>query len=196
MIIFAFLKKTDLIQVHDKEFELFISAQTIQQRVSEMARQLAEDLGDVKPLFVGILNGSFMFAADFLKYYPLPCELSFIKLASYKGTQSTGQVKEVIGLDQNPDKRVIVILEDIVDTGNTLEEIHRIFSNNHPQRLIIATLFFKPTAFRKNLPIEYAGFEIPNKFILGYGLDYDGLGRNLPDVYQLKDLSSTDKSAK
>lgn len=176
-----------MIQVHDKQFVPFLSAKTIQRRVSEMATQLAKNLGDVRPLFVGILNGSFMFAADFLKYYPLPCEISFIKLASYHGTESSGTVREVIGLDQNPAGRTVVILEDIVDTGNTLEEIYRIFQHNTPQRLIVASLFFKPEAYKKSFPIDYAGFQIPNKFILGYGLDYDGLGRNLPDVYQLNE---------
>lgn len=151
-----------------------------------MALQLSETLGDVRPLFVGILNGSFMFAADFLKYYPLPCELSFIKLTSYRGIQSSGTVRELIGLDQDPAGRIVVILEDIVDTGNTLEEIYRIFQHDAPKRLLVVSLFFKPQAYKKNFPIDYAGFEISNKFILGYGLDYDGLGRNLPDVYQLK----------
>jgi adenylate kinase len=173
-------------RVHDKTFQPYISADLLQERVRELAQKVAADLGDIRPIFVGILNGSFMFVSDFLKHYPYACELSFIKLSSYSGMESTDNVRSLIGMDENPEGRTVIILEDIVDTGNTLAEIYRIFEEKKVADLKIATLFYKPESFTKNLKIDYVGFEIPNKFILGYGLDYDGLGRNLPEIYQLK----------
>lgn len=173
-------------RIHDKIFQPYISADLLQKRVGELAQKVAADLGDIRPIFVGILNGSFMFVSDFLKQYPYACELSFIKLSSYSGIESTEHVRSLIGMDENPEGRTVIILEDIVDTGNTLETIYHIFEEKKVADLKIATLFYKPESFKKNLKIDYVGFEIPNKFILGYGLDYDGLGRNLPEIYQLK----------
>lgn len=174
-----------MIKLHDKYFKKFISEAQIQEAVDRMASEMATDLKDEQPIFIGILNGVFMFFADFMKAYPFPCEMSFIKLASYHGTSSTGDIKELIGLTQNIEGRTVVVLEDIIDTGNTLEELHKIFKAKKVKQLKIGTLFFKPEAYKKQYKIDYIGMEIPNKFIVGYGLDYDELGRNLPEVYQL-----------
>ena len=127
-----------------------------------------------------------MVMANFVKHYAQPCEVNFVKLASYEGTSSTGEIKQLIGLSQSLEGRSVVIIEDIVDTGNTVEELKNIFEAQKVKQLKIATLFFKPEAYTKNIHLDYIGFEIPNKFIVGYGLDYDGLGRNLPEIYQLQ----------
>ncbi|SFU31471.1 hypoxanthine phosphoribosyltransferase/adenylate kinase [Pustulibacterium marinum] len=174
-----------MIQLHDKKFKPFISAETLDQAVEKMANEIAKDLGGEIPVFVAILNGSFMFAADFVKKYPTNCEITFLKLASYEGTGSTGKVKQLVGLSTALKGRSVVVLEDIVDTGNTIEELQKLFENEGVKELKIATLFFKPEAYKKEIKIDYIGMEIPNKFIVGYGLDYDELGRNLPEVYQL-----------
>lgn len=151
-----------------------------------MVEEIASDLGDEMPVFVGILNGSFMFVSDFVKLYPKPCEVTFIKLASYEGVKSTEDIQRLIGLTQDLTGRTVVILEDIIDSGNTLEEVHRIFRNENVKQLVIATLFHKPEAYKKDYKLHYVGMEIPNTFIVGYGLDYRGLGRDIPAVYQLK----------
>ena len=175
-----------MIKLHDLYFKPFISEQEITIAVQNMVNSISEDLGDEMPVFVGILNGSFMFVSDFVKKYPKPCEVTFIKLASYEGVKSTEDIQRLIGLTQDLSGRTVVILEDIIDSGKTLEEVHRIFKNENVKELIIATLFYKPEAYDKDFKLHYVGIEIPNKFIVGYGLDYDGLGRDLPDVYQLK----------
>ena len=151
-----------------------------------MANEIAYDLKDEIPVFIGVLNGSFMFVSDFVKKYPKPCEVTFIKLASYEGLKSTEDIQRLIGLTQDLTGRTVVILEDIIDSGNTLAEVHRIFKNEKVKELKIATLFYKPEAYKKDFKIQYVGFEIPEKFIVGFGLDYNGLGRDLPSVYQLK----------
>ena len=174
------------IKLHDKEFRPFISAKEIDFAVTNMAEQLAKDLKDEVPVFVGILNGSFMLVSDFVKKYPKPCEVTFIKLASYEGVKSTEDIQRLIGLTQDLTGRTVVILEDIIDSGNTLEEVHRIFRNENVKELKIATLFYKPEAYKKDYKLHYVGMKIPNKFIVGYGLDFDGLGRDLPEIYQLK----------
>ena len=174
-----------VIKLHDKYFKPFISADIIDEAVHKMAALVKRDCNGETPIFIGILNGSFMFAADFIRAYDGNCEVSFVKLASYKGTNSTGEIKELVGINENLEGRIIIILEDIIDTGNTLEEIFNIFRNKKLKQLKIATLFFKPDVFRKGLPIDYIGIPIPDKFIVGYGLDYNGLGRNLADIYQL-----------
>ena len=175
-----------MIQLHDKEFVPFISAEEIDFAVRQMAAQVEDDFGDDTPVFIGILNGAFMVVSDFMKYYKSPCELSFIKMASYEGTSSTGELKQLIGLNQDLTGRTVVIIEDIVDTGHTIEELKAMFKKQNVAHFKIATLFFKPEAYKKDIKIDYIGIRIPNKFIVGYGLDYDGLGRNLPEVYQLK----------
>jgi len=174
-----------IIKLHDKYFKPFIKADMIDESIHKMAALVEKDCEGETPVFIGILNGSFMFVADFVRAYNGNCEVSFVKLASYEGTGSTGKVKELVGINENLEGRTIVILEDIIDTGNTLEEIFNIFRNKKVKQLKIATLFFKPDVFRKGLPIDYIGIPIPDKFIVGYGLDYNGLGRNLADIYQL-----------
>ncbi|WP_299364713.1 adenylate kinase [Winogradskyella sp.] len=175
-----------VIKLHDLYFKPFISEHDIDEAVKHMVDAIATDLGDEMPVFVGILNGSFMFVSDFVKKYPKPCEVTFIKLASYEGVKSSEDIQRLIGLTQDLTGRTVVILEDIIDSGNTLEEVHRIFKNENVKQLLIATLFYKPEAYDKDFKLHYIGKEIPNKFIVGYGLDYKGLGRDLPDVYQLK----------
>ena len=175
-----------MIKLHDLYFKPFISEQEIDTAVQNMVDGIAADLGDEVPVFIGILNGSFMLVSDFVKKYPKPCEVTFIKLASYEGVKSTEDIHRLIGLTQDLTGRTVVILEDIIDSGNTLEDVHRIFKDEGVKELIIATLFYKPEAYKKDFKLHHVGIEIPDKFIVGYGLDYDGLGRDLPGVYQLK----------
>ena len=175
-----------MIQLHDKQFVPFISAEEINFAIAAIASQVEADFGDETPVFVGVLNGSFMVVSDFLKHYNKPCEVSFIKLASYEGTASTNEVKQLIGINQDLTGRSVIVIEDIVDTGNTVAELKDLFKKQNVKHLKIATLFFKPEAYKKDLKLDYIGIRIPNKFIVGFGLDYDGLGRNLPEVYQLK----------
>src|SRR5690606_18067889 len=176
-----------VIKLHNKEFKPFISAKEIDAATQKMVDKISKEIGDIVPVFVGILNGSFMFVSDFVKKYPKHCEVTFIKLASYEGVKSTEDIQRLIGLTQNLKGRTVIVLEDIIDTGNTLAEVHRIFKNENVKSLKIATLFYKPEAYKKDFKIHYIGIKIPNKFIVGYGLDYDGLGRNLPEVYQIKE---------
>lgn len=178
----------EVIKLHDKRFKPFIKKEDIAKYVKSIANELASDLGkDEIPIFIAILNGSFMFAADFLREYPHDCHISFVKLASYEGVNSSGKIRQLVGINEDLEGKTIVILEDIIDTGNTLTEIYEIFRQRKIKKLVIATLFFKPDVFRKELHIDYIGKSIEDKFIVGYGLDYDGLGRNLPDVYQFSD---------
>ena len=174
-----------MIQLHDKHFIPFISEEEINFAIQKMAKQMDDDFFDETPVFIGVLNGSFMVMSDLLKNYRGMCEVSFVKMASYEGTKSTNEVKELIGLNQNLEGRTVVIVEDIVDTGNTIEELKAILKNQKVKHLKIATLFFKPDAFKKDIKLDYVGIRIPDKFIVGFGLDYDGLGRNLRDIYQL-----------
>ncbi len=176
-----------MIKLHDKYFKPFISGKEIDDAIQRLATEIAKDIGDEIPVFVGILNGSFMVVSDFVKKYPKPCEVTFIKLASYEGVKSTEDIQRLIGLTQDLTGRTVVILEDIIDTGNTLHEVHRIFKNEAVKSLKIATLFYKPEAYKKDFKLHYVGIEIPNKFIVGYGLDYNGLGRNLTDIYKIKE---------
>ena len=175
----------ELIKLHDKTFEPYVSAKELNQITERMASEVYQDLQESRPIFIAILNGSFMFAADFLRHYKGECEISFVKMASYKGTQSTGKIHQLIGLSTPVEGRDVVILEDIIDTGNTLEEIYRIFEDKKVNSFRVATLFFKPDAYKKDLKIDYVGKPIPNRFIVGYGLDFDEIARNLPQVYQL-----------
>ncbi|MFH4967034.1 adenylate kinase [Gaetbulibacter sp. M240] len=176
-----------MIKLHDKYFKPFISAKEIDAILDKMVADISKDIGDEIPVFVGILNGSFMVVSDLVKKYPKPCEVTFIKLASYEGVKSTEDIQRLIGLTQDLTGRTVVILEDIIDTGNTLNEVHRIFKNENVKTLKIATLFHKPEAYNKDFKLHYVGKEIPNKFIVGYGLDYNGLGRDIPEVYQIKE---------
>jgi adenylate kinase len=174
------------IKLHDLHFKPFISENELSKIVSSLVKEVRVDLTTNEvPLFIGILNGSFLFAADFIRKYPNNCEVSFVKLSSYQGTESSEIVNELIGINEDLTGRTVIILEDIIDTGATLHKIYDTFKNKNVKQLKIATLFFKPDVYRKELPIHYIGKSIEDKFIVGYGLDYNGLGRNLPAVYQL-----------
>lgn len=173
------------IKVHDKTFDIYLPEAQIQEKVKALADQINKDYEGKKPLFIPILNGSFMFASDLFKYITIDAEISFIKLASYKGMKSTGNIITAIGLDQDLYGREIIILEDIVDTGKTLTEFLPQLKHQQPASLKIAALLHKPDALKYPLTIDYIGFTIPNKFVVGYGLDYDGLGRNLKEIYQV-----------
>lgn len=175
----------DLITVHDKQFKPYISADKISEEVTRVASEINKDYSGKRPLFIAILNGSFMFAADLFKQINIEAEICFIKLASYKGIKSTGQVITAIGLDVDLVGREIIVVEDIVDTGKTLSKFLPQIHNHNPASLKIAALLHKPEAMVHPINIDYLGFSVPNKFLLGYGLDYDGLGRNIKEIYQL-----------
>ncbi len=179
--------RQEIIQVHDKHFKLFIPEAKIQKEVTRISKEMNRDLADKDPIFLGILNGAFMFASDLYKQLNFPCQITFLKLASYSGTESTGAVKQLIGINRDLKDRVVVVLEDIVDTGVTLETIIRQLSGFQPREIRVATLLYKPEATIKAVKLDYVGMEIPNDFILGYGLDYDGYGRNFKEIYQLED---------
>jgi hypoxanthine phosphoribosyltransferase len=174
-----------MITVKDKTFELFIEEQEIAGRVAEMGAQISRDYEGKNPLFIPVLNGAFMFAADLLKNVSVDCEITFVKVASYEATETKGQVEEILGLEKDLKDRHIVVIEDIVDTGITMTEILRNIKVFKPASVEVATMFFKPGALRRELSLKYVGKEIENRFIVGYGLDYDGYGRNLRNVYQL-----------
>lgn len=171
-----------LVTLKDKQFKPYISSDKIEAAVKKVAAQINADLKNEMPLFVAVLNGSFMFAADLMKNMEMPCEISFVKMASYHGTQSTGVVNELIGLNQDISGRTVVIVEDIVDTGNTIEKLVGILKQKNVKDLRIATALLKPSVYKKDIKINYVGLEIPNDFVIGYGLDYDGLGRNFKDI--------------
>ncbi len=174
-------------KVHDKYFVPFLSEEELAQEVNNLADQLNVDYKDKRPLFISILNGSFIFSSDLFKKLTIEAEICFIKLASYKGTKSSGQVITAIGLDIDIKGRHIVILEDIIDTGKTMNQFLPQIYNQQPASVKIAVLLHKPDATVFQINIDYTCFKIPNKFVLGYGLDYDGLGRNIASLYQLKE---------
>lgn len=174
-----------LIKVHDKSFDVYLSSETIQQRVKELADQINTDYAGKRPLFIAILNGSFMFAADLFKNLTIEAEICFIKLASYKGMKSSGNVVTSIGLEDDLFGKEVIIVEDIVDTGKTLHNFLPKLGHQQPKSLRIATLLHKSDATVYPLHPDYVGFVIPDKFVVGYGLDYDGLGRNLKEIYQV-----------
>ena len=173
------------IKVHDKTFDIYLSEAAIHERIKTIAESLNKDYKGRKPLFIAILNGSFMFAADLFKYLTLEAEICFIKLASYKGMKSSGSVVTAIGLDAELFGKDVVIIEDIVDTGKTLYDFLPKLKHQQPASLKVVTLLHKPEATKFPLTLDYVGFSIPDKFVVGYGLDYDGLGRNLKEIYQL-----------
>jgi len=174
------------IQVLDKTFVPYISASEIDERIRNVAARLMEDYVEEVPVFLVVLNGAFMFASDLMKYYTAAAEISFVKMASYEGTDSSGEVTQLLGLDLDITDRHVVLVEDIVDTGNTIVALHNLINRFKIKSLRVATLFFKPEAYRKDIEIDYVGFEIEHKFIVGYGLDYNKQGRNLSEVYQIK----------
>lgn len=173
------------ITVHDKVFSSYITSREIEEQVARVAAEINRDYHGKRPLFIAILNGAFIFAADLFKYITLDAEICFIKLASYKGVKSTGKVITAIGLDVDLYNREVIIVEDIVDTGKTLAQFLPQLEHHHPASLKIASLLHKPAAMIHPIKIDYLGFTIPDKFVIGYGLDYDGLGRNIKEIYQL-----------
>lgn len=174
-----------VIKVHDKSFETYLSEEIILKRIKEMAANINVDYAGKRPLFIAILNGSFMFASDLFKHLNIEAELCFIKLASYKGMKSSGNVVTSIGLEDDLFNKDVIIVEDIVDTGKTLHNFLPKLVHQQPKSMKIVTLLHKSEATEYPLELDYVGFNIPNKFVVGYGLDYDGLGRNLKEIYQL-----------
>lgn len=173
------------IRIHDKEFRISIPREEIEKEVARVAKDINRDYKNKRPLLLGVLNGCFMFAADLMKHLEIECEISFVKFSSYQGTDTTGVIKEVIGLSESIEGRDIIIVEDIVDTGLTMHKMLETLSAQKPASLSIASLFVKPVRLKVPIDIKYKAFTIPDRFILGYGLDYDGLGRNLPDIYDV-----------
>ncbi|UJH89771.1 hypoxanthine phosphoribosyltransferase [Antarcticibacterium sp. 1MA-6-2] len=176
-----------MIQLHDLEFTPFISEEEILHSISKISEEINREYEGKILVFLGILNGAFLVASEIIKRFPADCEVNFVKLGSYEGTSTTGNVSTLLGLTQNLKGREVVIIEDIVDTGNTLAAIDKILMDMEVSGYKIATLFLKPHAYKKSYPIDFVGMEIPNDFIVGYGLDYNGLGRNLTQVYKLKE---------
>ncbi len=172
-------------QIHDQNFEIYISEEKINKRVSEIAKQVNEDYINKKPLFLSILNGAFIFTADLFREITIPAEVSFIKLKSYRKMESSGKIKELLGLEHNIFNRNIIIIEDVVDSGKTLNHVLEEFKDLGAKSIEILTLLYKPEAVKKTVPLKYIGFEIPDKFVVGYGLDYDEYGRNLKGIYKL-----------
>ena len=178
------MKKTVIIQ--NREFGIFIKAAEISEMVNRLARNLKNDLKGKDVVFVGILNGAFIFAADLIRKINIDCNVSFIKTASYKGTQTTGHVETLIGLGQEVKGKTVVIIEDIIDTGLTLETVNKEIERHHPAEILVVALLYKCEACIKEVRIDYLGREIPNDFVIGYGLDYNGYGRNLKDIYKIR----------
>jgi hypoxanthine phosphoribosyltransferase len=175
----------DTIKVLDKEFKLLLSEKQIRENVKKVAGKINKDLAGKNPLFLAVLNGAFMFASDLMKEITIPCEISFVKLASYQGMQSGGKIREVFGLSERIDGRTVVIVEDIVDSGRTMQQLLSSLSTRNPAEIRIATFLHKPDALQCELTLDYVAFEVPNDFVVGYGLDYDGYGRNYSAVYTL-----------
>ena len=174
-----------IVKIKDKTFETSISEADIKTRIKEVAARINKDMADKNPLFLGVLNGAFIFAADLMREVTIPCEISFVKLASYQGITSTGKVHEVLGINEDLTGRHIIVVEDIVDTGRTMKQMIESLGTRNPASVSICSLFVKPDKLEEPLDIEYAAFSIPNDFIVGYGLDYDQAGRGLKEIYSL-----------
>ncbi|MCF6240059.1 MAG: hypoxanthine phosphoribosyltransferase [Bacteroidales bacterium] len=175
------------VKILDKEFDIFIHHDQIQEAIEKVAKRLNNDLAGKDVIFLGILNGAFMFASDLYKNISFPSQISFLKLASYVGTSSSGKVKRLIGINEDIQNKTVVVIEDIIDTGFTMENIIKQLKGYEPAEIKIATFLFKPDAYQTGKPIDYIGMEIPNDFIVGYGLDYNGYGRNLKHIYKIVD---------
>ena len=176
----------NIVQLKDKKFKISISSDKIQGRIEELSKKVEEDMRDKNPLFIVILNGAFLFASDLIKKIKINCEVTFVRVASYDGTESTGKIRNLLGLHENVKDRNVVIIEDIVDRGETMQFLLEEIRKFHPAEVKVATLLFKPQALKYSIDLHYVGFEVPNDFLVGYGLDYDGLGRNLNDIYVLE----------
>lgn len=174
------------IQIHDKTFVPYITFEELEHAIKMMANTIHQEYKNETPIFVGVLNGVVMFMSDFLKQYKGNCEISFLQMQSYDGMHSTGKVKTLMDIPMDLTNRHVIIMEDIVDTGNTLEALYDLINKKPVKSVKIATLLYKPDAYKKDLDINFIGMSIPDKFVVGYGLDYDSLGRNLPDIYQIK----------
>ena len=177
--------KQQLVKTHDLTFQPFISAEAVAERVMELGAILSQQFVGKNPLMIAVLNGSFVFAADLMRACEMDCEISFVKLSSYEGTGSSGKVTNVIGLDEDIKGRDVIVVEDIIDSGQTMTYFLETLSKLGPSSVSVVTLLLKPEVFCDRFPVDLIGFEIPNKFVIGYGLDYNGLGRNLKDIYQL-----------
>jgi hypoxanthine phosphoribosyltransferase len=175
-----------MIQVKDKTFTLFLDEKTIQKRIAEISLEISRDFENKNPVIIGVLNGSFMFLSDLAKKISVPAEITFIKFSSYSGEKSTGTVKNLIGLEAELKGRSVIVVEDIVDTGLTMLHLMNQLQEQKPASITLVTLLYKPEALKYKINLDYIGFEIPNRFVVGYGLDYDGFGRNIPEIYQLK----------
>ncbi|GAB4107589.1 hypoxanthine phosphoribosyltransferase [Echinicola sediminis] len=175
-----------MLKIKDKEFKRYLSEETLHNRVKELGKQIAEDYKGKSPVVLGVLNGAFMFLSDLMKEIEEPLQVSFVKIASYSGTSSTGRVKEVVGLAESLKGRHVLIVEDIVDTGLSMAHLMGMVKAQEPMSVSVASLLVKPEALQETITVAYTGFEIPDKFVVGYGLDYDGFGRNLKEIYQLK----------
>ena len=177
----------ETVKIKDRSFAVSIPEETIKERVAALGAQISADLAGEQPLFLAVLNGSFVFAADLLRAVSVPCEISFVRMASYQGTSSPGKVRQLIGLNESIEGRTVVIVEDIIDSGLTMKELLLMLENYNPKRVLISALLVKPGNLKVDLDIPYCCFEIPNDFIVGYGLDYDGEGRNLRHIYTVED---------
>jgi hypoxanthine phosphoribosyltransferase len=176
----------EVITIKDKQFDLFIEEEVIEQGIKRVAERMNVELAGKNPIFLAVLNGAFMFAGELMKEVSIPSEITFVRLASYQGTTTTNRVQEVLGLNESIRGRNVVIVEDIVDSGNTMVSLLQHLAKHEPEEVKIATLLFKPAALKQKLHLDYVALEIPNDFIVGYGLDYDGYGRNLKDIYKVK----------
>ncbi len=176
-----------MIQINDKSFDVFIQESEIAAKILEISSSINAEYKDKELVFIAILNGAFMFASDLMKNITIPCEISFVKVSSYEGMSTSGRVDELIGLNTNIENKHVIILEDIVDTGITIDKIRTLLTIENPASLKVCTLLYKPSAFAGKHAPELVGFSIPNKFVVGYGLDYDEKGRNLKEIYQIKE---------
>lgn len=187
LLLCSIFLRMNTIALHDKHFELEFSESEILKAVENIAEKINTDYSGKDPLFVAVLNGSFMFASDLMKLISVPCAITFTKMASYEGTASSGKVNELIGLNTDLKGRNVIIVEDIVDTGNTLQKLHQLMFDKGAKSVTVASLLYKPDAYKYELPVDYVGISIGNDFIVGYGLDYRELGRNLKDIYKVVD---------
>lgn len=176
---------SQIITIKDRKFESFIDFKQIEESIKKIALDINKELHDKEPIFIAVLNGSFMFVGELMKEINIPCEITFVRLASYAGIASTNNVKELLGLNEDIENRTVVVLEDIVDSGNTIVELINVLNQKKPKEIKVATLLFKPKALKREVKIDYVAIEIPNDFIVGFGLDYDGYGRNLRNIYKV-----------
>ncbi len=174
-----------VITIKDRKFEKFIDFEQIQTAIKKIAVDINNELHDKEPIFIAVLNGAFMFMGELMKEVNIKCEITFVRFSSYQGVSSSNNVKELLGLNENIENRTVVVIEDIVDSGNTIVKLKEVLNNHNPKEIKVATLLFKPDALKQEVDLEYVALEIPNDFIVGYGLDYDGYGRNLKDIYKV-----------